>query len=429
MRDLLIVAIVVIGAVIALRRPWVGVLLWTWLSIMNPHRYSWGIAFDAPLAAIAAGSTLLGLLFTKERQSLFQGAPTVIFFLLALWVTISWLMGIDVAGDYDQWGKVIKIFLMTFIALVLLDHKQKLIIFVWVTVMSLAILGAKGGLFTILTGGGYRVWGPPGSFVADNNHFALALIMTIPLLHFLQLQIERAKLRHVMSVVMLLCAAAAIGSYSRGALLAIFAMTALLWWRSERKGLIGMAIIFVVLVFLPIMPETWWERMSTIKSYDEDGSAMGRINAWLVAWEVAKTHLFGSGMSYQHQVLFSMYGMYETTVRAAHSIYFQILGNHGFIGLIIYLLLWITTYSYAGWLRKTGKLNPATKWASDLGAMAQVSLIGFAVGGSFLSMAYFDLSYNIMVMVVLARRWIEKRAWEYESSHSIKELLGFQRRT
>ena len=58
MRDLVVVSIVVVGALMALRRPWIGVMLWTWLSIMSPHRYTWGFAYDAPLAAIAAGVTL-----------------------------------------------------------------------------------------------------------------------------------------------------------------------------------------------------------------------------------------------------------------------------------------------------------------------------------------------------------------------------------
>lgn len=428
MRDLLILAIVVIGALIALRRPWIGILLWTWLSIMNPHRYAWGIAYEAPVAAIAAVSVLLGFLFTKEKQSPFQGAPIVIFLLFSLWVTASWLLGYDVSGDYAQWDKVMKIYLMTFVALMLLDHKQKIIAFAWVTIMSLAILGAKGGLFTLLTGGSYRVWGPAGSFIADNNHFALALIMTIPLLHFLQLQVTKRLYHHALTAMMLFCAIAAIGSYSRGGLLAIAAMTAFMWWRSEKKVLVGLAIIFMVMIFLPFMPEHWWDRMSTIQNYEEDGSAMGRINAWIVAWEVAKHNLFGGGMSYQHQFFFSMYGAHETIVRAAHSIYFQILGNHGFIGLALYLFIWFSTYRYAGWLRKHGKANPQTKWTSDLGAMAQVSLVGYAAGGAFLSMPYFDLPYNLMVMVVLARMWVEKRAWENESEVTLMEMLGFRRK-
>lgn len=429
MRDLLIVGIVLVCAVWALRRPWIGVMLWTWLSIMNPHRYAWGIAYDAPLAAIAAASTLLGLLFTKDRQSPFQGPPTVLLFLFVLWMTVSWLMGYNVAGDYSQWDRSIKIYLMTFIALVLLYTKHHIIAFAWVTAGSLAILGAKGGLFTILTGGNTRVWGPAESFIADNNHMALALIMTIPLLRFLQLQLESKLYRMVMWGVIVLCAAAAIGSHSRGGLLAIVVMTVMFWWRSERNKLgIGALVLMGIFIALPMMPEHWWDRMQSIRTYDEDASAIGRFNAWIVAWEVAKHKLFGGGMSYQHDTYFLMYGVYETIVRAAHSIYFQILGNHGFIGLFIYLALWIATYRTAGWLRKNGKSNPESKWTSDLGAMVQVSLVGYAVGGAFLSMPYFDLPYNMMVMVVLAKKWVELRRWETEPQVSFLEYVGLKKR-
>ena len=428
MRDLLILAIVFVGALIALRRPWIGILLWTWLSIMNPHRYAWGIAYEAPVAAIAAISVLIGFLFTKERQSPFQGAPVVWLALLTCWVTLSWLMGMDVLGDYEQWSKVIKIYFMTFIAISLLFTKHHIMAFAWITAGSLAMLGAKGGVFTILTGGNYRVWGPAGSFIGDNNHMALALITSIPLLRFLQLQLSSNLGWKVMWGVMLLCPAAAIGSHSRGGFLAIIAMTAMLWWRSERKAGIGMVILLCAFVALPLMPEQWWERMYSIQNYDQDASSIGRLNGWHVAWEVAKHHFFGGGMSYQHQLFFDLYGLYNRDVIAAHSIYFQVLGNHGFIGLFVYMALWIATYRTASWLRKNASKNPATKWTSDLGAMVQVALVGYAVGGAFLSMPYFDLPYNMMVLVVLARKWVELRRWESEPDMPFLEYVGYKRK-
>lgn len=427
LRDIIIVSIVLLAAFMAFRRAWIGVMLWNWLSIMNPHRYTWGFAYSAPLAAIAAGATLLGLLFTKERRSPFLGAPVGWFFALTMWISLSWLMGMDVTGDYGQWTKVMKIYLMTFVALMLLHNRYHIMAFVWVSTASVIILAVKGGIFTVLSGGAHRVWGPPGSFIADNNEFALAVILAIPLMHFLQMQLAKPWMRHAVTVAILLSVASALGSHSRGAFLALGAMGLIFWWRSSRKGPIALMLVFVVLVLLPMMPDEWWERMGTIQTYEEDTSAMGRINAWYVAWDVAKDKFFGAGMSYQYPEIFMLYGRFETHARSAHSIYFQILGNHGFVGLFLFVTLWFSTFRTAGWLRKNGGKLPETRWVVSLGAMAQVCLLGYAVGGAFLSLAYFDLPYNVMVMVVLAKNWVERRGWETEPTEPFLEYAGLRR--
>lgn len=429
MRDLVIMAIVGVLALLALRRPWIGVMLWTWLSLMNPHRFTWGIAYSAPLAAIAAGTTLIGLLATKDRQFPFIASPVKWYFLFLIWLTISWLIGEDVSGDYELWNRFMKISLMNFVAIAVLLNRHQIMAFVWVTVFSLAILGAKGGVFTILTGGSYRVWGPPGSFIEGNNEFALALVAIIPLIRFLQLQVSSVKWRHVLTGIMLLCAAAAIGSYSRGALLAIAAMGSIFWWRNKNKLMIGIIILACIAVLLLFMPEQWFNRMDTIGSYEEDASAIGRLNGWIVATEVAMHYFFGAGMSYQHQWFFSQWGTYNANVIAAHSIYFQILGNHGFIGLFLFMCIWISCFRTAGWLRRQPNLKPEAKWIADLGTMAQVSLIGYGVGGAFLSLAYYDLPYNILVALVVTKKWVERRAWENEPPMSLLEYLGLKKRS
>jgi putative inorganic carbon (hco3(-)) transporter len=414
MRDILIVGIVLLAALISLRRPWIGVMLWTWLSIMNPHRYTYGFAYTAPLAALAAGVTLLGLLMTKERHSPFKGPAVIAFILFTFWVTLSWGFGLDPSGDFPQWDKVMKINLMVFVALILLSSKKHVFALVWVAAGSLAILGAKGGVFTVMTGGSYRVWGPPGSFIQDNNEFALALVMTIPLLRFLQLQLTKGWGRHLMTVVMLLCAAAAVGSHSRGALLAISAMTLMLWWRGKSKGAVGILMIVAAFALVGFMPDEWTSRMSNIDDYQEDRSALGRISAWWTAWNLAFHYPLGVGFNFVRPELFALYSPTPEFVHAAHSIYFLVLGNHGFMGLFLFLLIWFLTWGAAGSLRKSAKGIPQAQWAADLGGMAQVSLLGYAVGGAFLSLSYFDLPYYIMVMVVVARVWVLTKGWERE---------------
>jgi probable O-glycosylation ligase (exosortase A-associated) len=415
MRDLLILAIVAWSAFAALRRPWIGVLLWTWLSIQNPHRFSWGIAYDAPLAAVAAGSTLVGLLMTRDQRSTpFKTAAPVWLLVFVLWMTLSWLLGQQPEADYEQWSKVMKIDFMIFVALMVLHTRRHVMALMMVVTASLALLGIKGGLFTIGSGGSYRVWGPPGSFIEDNNEFALALVMTVPLLRFLQMQATRAWQRHGITAVMLLCVVSVLGSQSRGALLAICAMGAMLWWRGKNKFVVGVLIAVTAVGLLSFMPETWSSRMSTIKTYEQDASAMGRINAWWTAFNLAKERPLGVGFDAARPEVFARYAPDPTDIHAAHSIYFQVMGNHGFLGLFIFLGIWAATWRNTSWLRKNARGIPQAKWAEELGAMCQVAMVGFLVGGTFLSLSYFDLPYNIMVMTVVARVWVATRGWERE---------------
>jgi probable O-glycosylation ligase (exosortase A-associated) len=392
-------------------------MLWTWLSIMNPHRFTYGFAYSAPLAAMAAGSLLVGLLLTKDRSSPFKGPPMVWAALFMAWFTASWLLGLDPGRDYAQWNKVIKIYAMTFVGMMLLDSKKHVLALIWVTAGSLALLGLKGGIFTIATGGNYRVWGPPGSFIADNNEMALALVMTIPILRFLQLQLVRTWARHALTLTMLLCAAAALGSHSRGGLLAMIAMTLVLWWRGKTRILGGIVMAMAAFALLAFMPENWTERMSSISDYDEDRSALGRISAWWNAFGIAKTHLFGVGFNAARPELFMQFSPYPDYVHAAHSIYFQVMGNHGFIGLLLFLGMLISAFRTAGKLRQDARAIPQAAWCGDLGSMVQVSLIGYAVGGAFLSLAYFDLPLNLMMAVVLARVWVHTQGWLREPAY------------
>ena len=141
MRDILVIAIVLVGALAALRRPWIGIMLWTWLSIMNPHRYTYGVALNAPLAAVSVAATVLGLLMTRERESPFKGRPVVFFACFMAWITLSWLAGLDVARDYEPWKSAMKIDIMILVALMVLKSKQHIFALTWVVTASLAQIG------------------------------------------------------------------------------------------------------------------------------------------------------------------------------------------------------------------------------------------------------------------------------------------------
>jgi probable O-glycosylation ligase (exosortase A-associated) len=201
-----------------------------------------------------------------------------------------------------------------------------------------------------------------------------------------------------------LCLIAALGSQSRGALLAMTSMGAVLWWRSKSRLALAVMIVVMGAVALVFMPETWMGRMNTIATYDQDASAMGRINAWTMAINIANDRILGAGFATDLPWIYQRYAPNPDFVIVAHSIYFQILGEHGYIGLFLYLGFWFLTYRLANRITKLTAGNKDLQWANMLGAMAKVSIIGFAVGGMFLSLAYWDMPFYIMVILLCTER-------------------------
>lgn len=420
MRDFALGPIILALCGYALLHPWLGILGWTWISIMNPHAYSWRLN-SMPIAAAIAISILLGLLITKDRRNFFLTRETVVLMLFMMWMCITLPFSFYFDQSYGLWNRVMKIDLMILVAMVVLHSKKHITALTWVLVASLGFYGVKGGLFTLLTGGSHRVWGPASSYIEGNNEVALALVMIIPLMRFLHLTTESVWLKRGLVMSMLMCAVAAIGSQSRGALLAIIAMSSVMWWRSANKFTVAILLVLVGFVVLAVMPPEWWARMGTIGTYQDDTSANGRINAWWMAWNLAKANFFGGGFAVAKPDLFALYAPDPSIVLAAHSIYFMVLGEQGFVGLFLFLLLWFFVWRSAARLRKQGKKLPETMWLSHLGGMCQVSLAGYAVGGAFLSLSYYDLPYNILILVVLGRRWMEGKEWVKETKQEAAE--------
>lgn len=424
MRDILVLLLFSYGALRALKSPYNGALLWVWIGLMNPHRLGWGFAYTMPLAMISAVLIVIAMAAHPKHVSAPTAPPVTVLAIFVAWMGITTLTAIHQPESLSIYLDVIKVLMMVLVVASTMQTREQITGFVGVTALSIAYFGAKGGLFTLMTGGSFRVWGPPQSVVEGNNELAVALVITIPLLYFLSLQVEKVVtlpvlrpigktwVRRGIYVTMFLCAVAAIGSHSRGALLSIAAMFSVFWWRSKSKLSIGLVLLILSPAMVYFMPEEWTSRMETIKTYDQDESALGRLNAWMMAINIANSRVLGAGFLTNTPIIYQMYAPNSNFILVAHSIYFQVLGQHGYIGLILYLLFWGLTYRTAGRLMKYAVDRPDFEWAGQLGSMVKVSLIGFAVGGAFLSLAYWDMPFYFMAMVVMTEKWIKKRLAE-----------------
>ncbi len=405
MRDLALLAIVLGAIPYILKRPLYGLLLWVVFSIMNPHRLAYGFAYDFSFAMLIALVTLTSLaLHTKQNYPFPTNGLTIFLLLFIPWMCVSPLFSFHPEGEWWPWSRAIKVQIMVLVTFFVVNKRTELNQLAWALALSIGFFGIKGGLFTLINGGGNLVFGPDGSFIGDNNALALAVIMAVPIFRYLQLHSQNAWVRRGCVVVMLLCVASSVGSHSRGALLALAGMAAFLWLKSPNKIVLGVIGLAIGIIIFMNMPESWLTRMNTINTYEQDASAMGRINAWWMAWNLAVYRFpIGGGFEVYTPYIFSRFAPVGDDIHAAHSIYFQVLGEHGFVGLFLFLGIFFVAWRSGSWIIAKAKRRPELRWAQDLAAMLQVSLVGYAVGGAFLSLSYYDFPYYVASMLAITR--------------------------
>jgi probable O-glycosylation ligase (exosortase A-associated) len=412
-RDLIVVLVFCGVALMALRRPYIGVLLWTWISVMNPHRLCYGFAQNLPLAFAAAGVTFTSLLINRSQLKMRWDGAVYALIAFALWTGITTIFAFSTERSFDLMvERILKVQTMTLVCLATIRDRKQIEQLIWVIVISLGFYGIKGGIFGILTGGSARVWGPSGALIEGNNEIGLALVMTIPLMNYLRSVAPRVWMRQGLIVAMGLSSVAALATQSRGAFLAIAAMGTLLWLRSRKKLVGGIVIVSIGVSLVGFMPASWETRMQTINTYDQDASAMGRINAWTNAFNIANDRVTGAGFDVARGDIFAKYAPIPNVVLTAHSIYFQALGEHGWIGLTLFLLIGALTFRNAAQVRSQARGRPELLWLFDLAGMIQVSMVGYAVGGAFLSLTYFDVPYYIMAIVVALKCGLLEGMWQ-----------------
>jgi len=403
MRSLLVFILVFSALPAILVRPYLGVLVYSWLSYMNPHRITWGAAYSFPFAMIVAATTVVAWLLSKEPKRIPWCGVTVLLVAFVLWINITTLFALVPDSAWEKWDTVMKIMFMTFLTLALATTRQRIHALVWVIVVSIGFYGIRGGIFVLLTGGNYLTFGPPSSFIAANNALGLALIMILPLMRYLQLHTAQRWLRWGLSGAMGLSLLSVLASYSRGAVVALAVMLVFFLVKSRRRLMIVLLSVLTLAIGLVFMPQKWIERVESTKNYEQDASVQGRFDAWIFAINLARDRpVLGGGFKVDNsEELFMRYSPDAARARSFHSNYFEVLGEHGFVGLFLYILLGIATLRMGTVIRKRVGDNPDFIWARDLATMLQIGIIGYAMGGAFLNKAFFDLYYHMVALMVV----------------------------
>jgi putative inorganic carbon (HCO3(-)) transporter len=388
--------------------PFCGIILWSWFSFMSPQRLTYGATTDTPFAIAVAIATLIAWSFSREPKRLPADVTLWLIVALMFWLSLTTVFALVPDLPSGKWLATCKSLLFVLITAAMLTNRVRVHALIWIMVISISFYGLKSGIGTLLSGGNATVYGPANTVIADNNHFAVALIVVVPLINYIRLNSQMKAVRTGAGVIMGLCLVSVFASYSRGALLGLCGMGVFLWLKSRARLMPAIAIVLALSIGFNFMPERWTDRMNSIGTYDEDTSAQGRIAMWQASVAIASQRMLGAGfLGPYNQGVVDLYAP-GTHARAVHSIYFEVIGEHGYIGFFLWILIPIFAWRNGSWIIRHTRQRSDFKWMEDLARMLQVSLIGYLVGGAFLSLSYWDF-YFTLVAILAAMRTLAAR--------------------
>jgi probable O-glycosylation ligase (exosortase A-associated) len=409
-------------------RPFYGIIVWIIIAFLNPQQFTWGAANIVPWAFAIAIPTLLGfVLFNKDWSSV-ASRESLLILLLWIWFTITSIVSSNTplfmhhtADTWAKWELVSKVFLITLVMPGIVNTFARLRITVIVIAVCFGLFVLKALPFLIATGGAARVYGPEKSMLGDNNDFGLALNMTLPFFYFLAQTETQVRVKRLFAGLFVGTIPAIFFTYSRGALIGLIVVCGCLLARSKQRLLLIPVIIAAAGLMVLFAPQSWKERMNPTREGAMDNSALSRINSWTFSWNLASEFpITGGGFSTFTQPLFDRYAPNALDLRGPHSVYFGLLAEHGFPGLILYLIMVVSCFLSAASVIKWARFH-GDEVIVGYANMFRFGMVGFLTSGIFLGRAYFDYFFTIVSCIIILKRVCFIRWAEAEAEHPDEE--------
>jgi probable O-glycosylation ligase (exosortase A-associated) len=408
LRALFVLAILIPGFLAGCLHPFAALLLYVWYAMFRPEAWVW---FD--LASYRVSLIIGVLLLVRTLMSgilpTLKSAMVVWMGLFLIAATCSQIQAIDPTLAWTRLDEFARMLLVSVLTVTLVSTPTRLFYFVAVLAGSFGIHSSKAGLVSMIAGGARLLEGLAGSF-NDNNGYALGTVMVLPLLIATAQNSPYKWLKLGFYAAVPLSTFAIIGLFSRGAFLGLGAALVVFILLQKRKATwlaVVAAVVWLGATFAPI-PEGYFERISTIGQAStavnegediRDVSAAGRLHFWHVAIVMAEENPFGVGLR-NYEAAYDSYddsgGRYGHR-RAVHSSLFQVIAEMGFPGLFLYLVLFVQSAITVFRIRRRARRGDCSPEASALfftmaNAIA-ASQAGFLVGGSFLALAFNDVTW------------------------------------
>lgn len=411
MSDLLFLIVLLVFIIIGFYQPVVAMMGYIWVDLVKPQSLAYGFMSGKPLSMVIAMACLLTLFFNmKKLNKMSDKRILILLCLFATWITVTTITSLFPEVAWVKWDWAFKTIVVAAIIPFTIKTKEDLEAFMWVFIASLSFFTISAGVKTFLGGGGYGarlISGGDNTGLSESSTLALAAVMSLPILVHLfsnSLLMKNTKIYKVF-VFALICTSilTVMGSFARTGLIGLAVFAFFMFIKSKKK--VRVLTLFIVLgaLIYNLAPDAWFARMSTVENASEDSSALGRIVVWKWTAAFATEHLFGGGFHayLANSGLLNLYHdneniVFGTSAKAFHSIYFEVLGEHGYIGLAIFLSIIGSLFLK---LKKISKTK-VDLWEGDLSKGLTQSLWIFCICGSFVGVAFQPLLYILTIIVI-----------------------------
>lgn len=393
---MILASFIIVGAF----APFAYSLGYIWADTFGPQNIT-SVLQDVPASLIMGILALLSYIAADRRHPPPLNLTMVLTLSLAIWVTLTTIWALVPVTAWMKWDWAFKTLVFSAFMPFVFRSRVQIEAAMLVYIFSLCAHIFPFGVKTIISGGGYGhslglTSGRSG--LDESSTLATVAVMCVPLLlHFRShsMILPPGRLRSLVCIVLVVtCVFCAVGTYARTGLIALGLLTIGLVLKAKRKILFGLLLAVAGIVGLNFAAETWIGRMSTITSYQSEDSALGRILVWKWTYGFALEHPFGGGFNAYRLSVIEMPSALDPNVpviikgKAFHNVYFEILGEHGWIGLGIFLALVIN--SVIGLLRTAARARKMEEmsWAHDLARCLLISLAVLLVSGFFIGIAF-----------------------------------------
>jgi probable O-glycosylation ligase (exosortase A-associated) len=389
-----------------------------WVDIVKPQQLAWAIINGWPLSMIAAVAMLAQYMLKDRKFAPKFGILLSLLAVFTVWVTITTAMSTIPVRPWDKWDWASKVLLFALFIPYIFRSRVQIEAFILVFTASAATIWASAGVKTMLGSGGYgtlAIMGTGNTGLAEGSTLALVSVMLIPLIIFLMrntIIVPKTRLAYAIFIGTIVTAlATVVGTGARTGMIAVGVLCVLSMLKSKKKAwwLVGAAVAGIIYMNVDLSETRWGARMSTVGTYNKDGSALGRIKVWEWTIGFVGTHPLGGGFeAFLHNRIAGVsdegvvvyYPEGQIRGKAFHSVYFEVLGEQGIPGFAMYFSMILISLLKLRKLKKKWQGHAELGWLAELADALISAILVFLAGGAFVGIAYQPFIFYMISLTV-----------------------------